>query len=82
MKLCGRFLFGSNFKCGECLVNLVCPKLQSGIRKLAKCGALYVQDNLFLTFVIFDFYFVLGGFILVYEIPIPKFLEGKYGYKF
>ena len=47
-----------------------------------KCGALYVQDNLFLTFVIFYFYIVLGVFIFVYGIPIPKFLEGKSGYKF
>ena len=42
----------------NCLVNLVCPKLlhlicQSGIRKLMKCGALYVQDNLFLNFLSF-----------------------------
>ena len=41
-----------------CLVNLVCPKLlhlicQSGNRKLMKCGALYVQDNLFLNFLSF-----------------------------
>ena len=43
---------------GSCLVNLVCPKLlhlifQSGIHKLTKCGTLYVQDNLSLTFLSF-----------------------------
>ena len=52
-----------------------------------KCGALYVKDNLSLLFVVFDFYFVLGFFYLrlspnMNENPIPKSLEGKYGYRF
>lgn len=59
-------------------------------RKLMKCGTLYVQDNLFLTFYCFQFYFVFGGFILVcllmrMEILFLSFkntLEGKYGYRF
>ena len=56
------------------LVNLACPKLlhlicQSGIRKLTNCGALYVQDNLFLIF------FVVFGFFC-------ENLKEKYGDKY
>lgn len=41
-----------------------------------KCGAPYVQDNLFLTF--YQFYLVFGGFYLglspnANDNPIPKF---------
>ena len=52
----------------HCLVNLVCPKLlhlicQSGIHKLTKCGALYVQDNLSLTFCRFWVFYLSWGFL-------------------
>jgi len=53
-----------------------------------KCDALYVQDNLFLTFN--QFYLVFGGFILAFLLmqmiilflSFKNTLEGRFGYRF
>ena len=56
---------GVQFKDVDCVLNCYI-NYQSGSRKLMKCGALYVKDNLFLTFLSFPIFILLWGFLSLF----------------